>query len=490
VTRLLINSHQPFTGPVAWYEARLKSEEGWDIVGGTFPGTPFIGHGHGKNLGWANTVNAPDLTDVYGLEINPENENQYLFDGEWKDLEVGEAALRVKLWGPFSWVFKREVLTSIYGPTIRLPHGTFAIRHAGRDEVRQAEQFYRLNKAQNFDEWLEAIKIRAVPSFNYVFADAQGNIAYLYNSLVPKRQEGYDWAGLLPGNTSDTLWTEFVPFEAMPFNVNPVSGFLINANNTPFRATDPLSDLRREDFPEWFGIEKNMTNRAYRALELLSPQPWISFDEFMNAKFDHRYSQDSEVAEMVTDFLAIDATGDADLAAIQEVLRNWDLSADKENTYAALPVLTADRVLSWTTPITDAPGKLEALKDVAAMLKDRFGRLDPQWGEVNRLRRGEVDLPLDGGPDTLRAIYGGSDLDEEGKITALAGDTLIYVVEWDDQGQMSSLSVHQFGSATLDEASPHYADQAVLFAEERFKPVLFDFEQLEPNVQRAYRPGE
>jgi len=73
-THLLVNSHQPLTGPVAWYEARLHSEEGWNMVGSTFPGAPVIIHGHNENLGWSNTVNKPDLVDFYKLTINPENE--------------------------------------------------------------------------------------------------------------------------------------------------------------------------------------------------------------------------------------------------------------------------------------------------------------------------------------------------------------------------------------------------------------------------------
>jgi penicillin amidase/acyl-homoserine-lactone acylase len=105
-TRLLVNSHQPYTGPVAWYEARLKSNQGWDMAGGVFPGSPVILHGHNRDLGWANTVNLPDLVDVYLLETNPENRNQYRFDGEWRDLEVGEAEIRVRIFGRLRWTVR------------------------------------------------------------------------------------------------------------------------------------------------------------------------------------------------------------------------------------------------------------------------------------------------------------------------------------------------------------------------------------------------
>ncbi|HEX3674909.1 MAG TPA: penicillin acylase family protein, partial [Rhizomicrobium sp.] len=125
-TRLLVNSHQPYVGPVSWYEAVLQSDEGWHVAGGFFPGSPFMLHGHNEHLGWANTVNNPDLADVYRLTLNPANENQYLLDGKWRDFETHDAAIRVKLFGPLIWTVHRAVLFSAHGPVLKTDHGTFA----------------------------------------------------------------------------------------------------------------------------------------------------------------------------------------------------------------------------------------------------------------------------------------------------------------------------------------------------------------------------
>ena len=148
-TRLLVNSHQPYIGPVAWYEAVLQSDEGWHVAGGFFPGTPFMLHGHNEHLGWANTVNDPNLANVYRLTINPANDNQYLLDGKWRDFEVSDAALRVKIFGPLIWTVHRAVYYSAQGPVLKTDHGVFAMRYAGMNEVRQMLQYYRLNKASN-----------------------------------------------------------------------------------------------------------------------------------------------------------------------------------------------------------------------------------------------------------------------------------------------------------------------------------------------------
>jgi len=123
-----------------------------------------------------------------------------------------------------------------------------------------------------------------------------------------------------------------------------------------------------------------------------------------------------------------------------------------------------------------------------AILKAHFGRLDPEWGQVNRFRRGKIDVPIDGGPDVYRAVYGVQQAD--GTLTAVDGDTLIMFVTWDKNGRLSSQSIHQFGSATLDQSSPHYADQSPLFVAMRLKPVWFTEAELKGHIESDYRPGQ
>ena len=115
----------------------MRSGEGWDMVGGTFPGAPLILHGHSADLGWAHTVNLPDLADVYVLETEGD---RYLLDGEWRELEHGTARLNVRIWGSIRWTVERDMWWSEHGPVIRTEHGDYAIRYSGMDEIRQVEQ--------------------------------------------------------------------------------------------------------------------------------------------------------------------------------------------------------------------------------------------------------------------------------------------------------------------------------------------------------------
>ena len=93
-------------------------------------------------------------------------------------------------------------------------------------------------------------------------------------------------------------------------------------------------------------------------------------------------------------------------------------------------------------------------------------------GEVLRLRQGDVDLPLDGGSDTLRASTTW-DVDEDGRLSVRHGDSFIQWVEWLPGERVSSRSIQPFGAATTRPASPHYTDQAMLFVQHRLKPVHF-----------------
>jgi acyl-homoserine-lactone acylase len=496
-TYLAVNSHQPWQGPVTWYEAHVHSEEGWDMTGALFPGVPVIVHGHNRNLGWAFTVNSPDLVDVYVLQMNPDNPNQYRFDGQWLELEVRRAPIKVKLLGRLAWTFNQEVLWSVYGPVIRRDHGTYAVRYAGMGRVDIFQQLYLMNKAKDFQEWQAAVRSGALPTFNIGYADQEGNIYYLYNGHIPLRTEGYDWSLYLPGDTSETLWTAYLPFDRLPQVLNPPAGFIQNGNSTPFQTTLGPGNPDPDDYSPTLGIETRMTNRALRALELLGADESITFEEFVSYKFDMAYSTRSDVARYVEMIVEAPTPEDPDLRQGVEVLQGWDLRTDPENNGAALMILTLHYLLEADANIkpsalVDGEVTLTELLDSFARavrtLKENYGRLDVPWSQVNRLQRGELELGLGGGPDVLHAIYGR--LQEEGWFKGFQGDSFVLLAAWDADGRVRSFSIHQYGSATLDERSPHYADQSLLFARRQLKPVWFDEAEIRANLEREYRPGE
>ena len=479
-TRLVINSHQPLDGPVAWYEAHISSDEGWNMMGGLFPGAPFVFVGFNESLGWGMTVNGPDLTDAFKLTINPENKNQYLLDGKWENFDIKNIKLPVKLLGPISWTFNREAKFSEHGLVLETESGSYALKFAGMKEIRQPDQWFRMNKAQNKDQWLEAMKMRAIISFNAVYADKEDNIMLLHNTAGPIRNEAYDWKQPVDGTNSTLIWNEITPFDEIPLLINPNSGWIVSANQDPFRASSLKDNLKRSDFSKTLGIETKMTNRAYRVIEIFDNDKKFTEQDLLDAKFDNEYSKESRSIKYLQNVLAQEYE-DQEFQEAQAVLNAWDLKTDNDNRSAALGVCILSEEWRAFMNRIDAPSSKEMFKKCIDELNDAFGRVDPLWSEVNMLIRGDLSLPIQGGPDTLRAVYGRPQ--DDGILKAVAGDGLVVSLSWDSDGNQESQSIHQYGSATQDSSSKHYDDQVQLFVDEKMKPTFFDKLELEKNTE-------
>ena len=112
--------------------------------------------------------------------MHPDEKNKYLFQGRWENLEEKKAIIPVKLWGPFSWKFSKEILWSVHGPVVKNDHGYFAVRYAGYGEVRHVEQWFKMNKSRNLMEFNEAMSMLALPMFNTLYADT---VSYTHLTL-------------------------------------------------------------------------------------------------------------------------------------------------------------------------------------------------------------------------------------------------------------------------------------------------------------------
>jgi len=488
-TRLAVNSHQPYTGTVAWYEARLKSDEGIDMIGGVFPGSPLILHGAGPSLGWAATVNRPDVYDVFLLTVDdPKNPTQYRMDGVWKPLKREPIRYNVLKDGALVPV-ERMGYWSEHGPAFVTQRGVFAISFAGAGEFEYLDQYLAMNTAKTVADWRAAqVKYNAIPSVNYVVADSKGSIAYFWNAHMPRRVEGWDRKKVLPGDISETLWQGWESAEALPAVINPKSGYVVNANHTPFLASGPEDNPKPENYPASFGVDVNHTNRGYRAQDLYGGDTSITRDEFIAYKMDDRYSPLSNVMKMVADLKQVDSSADPELKPLIDLVASWDGSADRTNRAAALAIFTGQATMGGQMhDAYDRTRALANLKTTAGLLKAATGRIDPEWGEVSRLARGDQSWPLNGGPDTLRAVYVAGDLAKDRFRSGRAGDTYIVIADWAPDGSYTLDTIHQFGSATMDAASPHYADQAPLFAAQKFKRPAMKLEDLLKEAERDYR---
>ena len=470
-TMLVINSHQPLTGPVAWYEAHIKSDEGLNIMGGTFPGSPFIHVGFNEYLGWGATVNQPDLADIYELTINPENENQYLLDGAWKNLKVVKQEFKVKIFGPFNITYPLDMYFSDHGPVMKNGQKAYALRYVGMNDANQASAWLKMNKATNFNEWQDSLKMQQIASLNLVYADKEDNIFFVHNMKSPIRDFDYDWKSIIPGDKSNLIWNEFYTYEEIPKILNPDSGYIYSTNQSPFFVTDLNDNLKEENFPITMGFQSRITNRAHRAYELLDVDKKISWENLDRYKHDNKFSINSRQYKFLQKIFSYDFTEDR-LIAAQNFLKNWNLGTDNENIHAAFGVCIV--APEWLAEIKkeSQPDPIKIFKDCVNEFEKNFNQLGVKWSEISFLERGKKMLPVQGGPDVLRAIY--SPRSEDGILKAVAGDGLYIYVNWDKLGQQSSTSVHQFGASTSVKESPHYDDQMELFVNEKLKKTFFN----------------
>jgi len=469
-TTLISNSHQPLRGGVAWYELVVESGEGWHFAGANFPGSPFPFLGHNEHLGWTNTVNTPDMIDVYQLELD-ETGTRYRLDGEWRDLESTWVTLPVRV-GPVVLPVRREVLRSAHGPVIRNDKGAFAIRYGGIGRLQQLDAYYRLNKAETFDQWEAQIARLAIPSTNFIYADKTGTIAYVYNAAIPDRpaEVKADWRSVLPGDRSDLIWDGTVGYESLPRLVNPASGWLYNSNNTPFTAAGAGSDLSPDAFSPLMGIELKQTNRSWRAYKLLSEARVLDRATLERIKYDTGYEREGYVDRLFDALETMPAEGR--LAEARDLLLGWDFNADGQGEADAIALLMIRDFMSADYSNKPFPDVAEKLQAAAGHLTTHFGRLDPPMADLLRLRQGGKDLPLDGGSDTLRASTTW-DVDPDGRLSLKHGDSFIMWVEWQPGQRVASRSIQPFGAASTRPKSPHYTDQMQLFVEHKLKPVHF-----------------
>ena len=482
-----INAHQPLEGPVAFYEVHVCSEEGWNILGANFPGAPCILHGVNENLGWAHTVNSPDKLDVYQLEINPGNKLQYRFDGQWETLEEKNASIKVKVSG-IKINVNRKVYWSKYGPTILTPRGTFSIRMPAQMDIRGLEQWYRFNKAKNFTEFKAALNMLAIPGYNIVYADRYDTIYYLSNGRIPIRDPKFNWKNTLPGNTSATLWNNLHPLADLPQVLQPASGFVFNTNHSPFHATEGPENPVNRDLT--MGYETLENNRSKRFAEMLSGYDKVSFENFKKIKFDRQYPTPFAFPVNIDTLFLLKPADHPAIADLINNLNQWDKKGNAESLGAGTFLLAYTKINKSLREYLK-PGVLNTEQCVGVLTGIReemiknFGRTNLQLGDIQKLVRGNKEIPLPGLADVLAPMY--SVPYKNGMVKGTQGDAYVELVRFTKDGPIiETMNVYVASSRN---GSPHYTDQMEMYTHQQTKPMTLNKAEVYKNAERIYHPN-
>jgi acyl-homoserine-lactone acylase len=496
-TYLAINSHQPLEGWYSWYEAHLISEEGLNILGGTFAGGICIFHGVNEHLGWSHTVNHADFSDVYQLEMHPTNTNLYRFDGTWLPLEERKYTSWLQLLGPIKIPVSRTIYKSVYGPTFKTDDGVFAWRFMVGKSIKMAEQWYRMNKAKNFKEFKKALEIRGLTSLNIVYADKEDTIYFISNGRFPLRNPAYDWQKVLPGNTSKTLWgSEIIPLDSLPQVLNPTSGFVFNTNNSPFSASDSLNNPKETNLNKIMGYQSVglENNRSSRFLELMAQYDSISYTDFKKIKYDSQYPSKLQTpqATNLEIMLNLNEHRYPEIADAIVLLKKWNRKSTKDNTIAPLFILSymhldekrkeEDRIARYgTITLQDCVyGITKAKEELLA----NFGVLQVKLGEFQKHTRANVSLPIGGAPDVLAAMY--SKKQADGTYRAFAGESYIELARFGENG-VEIETINSYGS-NANSGDEHATSQMELFANKKLKKMTLDKEEVLKNAVKIYHP--
>lgn len=201
-----------------------------DVTGVAVPGQPFVISGHNEDIAWGLTNVMIDDMDFFVEKTDPANPNRYLYNGQWRDMDVRVESIAVK----GGTVEERKIRRTVHGPVVsefkKIKDAVVTMHWAGNYFSNELATMYRLNRARNFDEFRAALRTFTSLSQNVAYADVRGNIGIVCAAGIPIRKKG-DGMSLVPGWTDEYEWSGFVPFEQQPYLYNPPSGMVLSANN-------------------------------------------------------------------------------------------------------------------------------------------------------------------------------------------------------------------------------------------------------------------
>ena len=489
-TYMAVNTHQPLDGPTSWYEAHLESKEGTSIIGATFAGAPCILTGSNKNLAWTHTVNRPDKTDIFQLEMVKKSKRKYYFDDKILKLKKYRGKAFINILGIPIRVSKKYY-SSVYGPTLKNKTGFFSVRTGSLFKVRALEQWWKMNKANSFDEFYSILEMNEIPGYNIGYADKDDNIFYISNGLIPIRNDKFKWTGVLPGNTSETLWNDYYKTRELPQVINPESGYIYNANHSPFKSTSTDENPNPKDFASNMGFETFDNNRSTRIFELVESHTTIDYEIFKKIKYDNKFPTPFNYNFMdVNNIMEMQPDSYPEVADLIKQIQNWDRSTDASSTgagaYAMFYYTLADKYFYKGYYDRNFSKSLiaDCLVEVKKRMKKYFDSTTVKLGDFQKLVRGDIEMPIFGMPDVITAMNASKYKD--GKVQVTHGESYIQLVKFSSKGTEIE-SIISYGSSDNKE-SPHYNDQMEKYSKFQTKKMSFDKEWVLKNSKRVYNP--
>jgi acyl-homoserine-lactone acylase len=511
---LLINPHTSFYFRA---EVHMRSDEGLNAYGAVTWGQFFIYQGFNENTGWMHTSSGADFIDEYLETVEQRKDGHYYKHGNsWKKLRERKINLPYKTEKGQS----SKTLTVYYshrGPIVRELDGKWVSVALMQNPIDALKQSYGRTKTKNYADYKEKMRLHTNSSNNTLFADAEGNIAYFHGNFIPRRDPSFDWTKPVDGSNPDTDWKGVHTLEETVSGLNPKSGYLNNTNNWPWMMAGPKYSPKAEDYPKY--MENFPENyRGIHAIEVLDGKQGFTLDSLAEAAYSDHLTAFTVLLPVL--YKAYDAAPVADLADQIALLRAWDHRSGVDSKATSLAVFwgqelrrkagdnetarinAADRGLSFSQYVAEYTAQIGVLtlSEAKAKLIADFGSAETPWGQINRFQRitGDIVQPFDDAAPSIPvgftsarwgslAAYGQRTFNDTKRIYGTRGNSFVAVVEFGDKVKAKAISA---GGQSGDPASPHFNDQAPLYAAGKLRDVYFYAEDIKKNTVREYHPGE
>jgi penicillin amidase len=341
------DTHLAYRAPGIWYAAVIKAPS-WNAAGVTLPGVPGIVIGKNDKISWTLTNIMTDETDFY-FETLDSSRTKYVIDGKWKELEIIKDTIKIRNAGGVPI----EIKGTHRGPIISNVHPyTFIFNNEdksfppismhwlGNEFSDEMDAFLKINKAENWNEFKSAVGEFNIPGQNFVYADKEGNIAYVFGGALPIRSDNAS-TFLFDGSTAKSDWKGFVPRNELPYLFNPSSnlpdgkaGYIATANNKVLK-----------DFKYYITNLWEPSSRIERITELLKSKNKHSVEDYMYYQVDIYSPYAKTIVPYILSAFENVEIKDENLLESLQLLREWNFEMDKYQQAPAIFLTFFDKLM-------------------------------------------------------------------------------------------------------------------------------------------------
>jgi acyl-homoserine-lactone acylase len=509
---LLINPHTSF-----FFRSELQavSDEGLNVYGAATWGQFFVYQGFNEHVGWMHTSSSVDNVDFFRESIVRKNATLYYRYGRrLRRIAISAVNIPYRSENGTLTVKAFTVYRTHHGPIVQAKDDQWVSVALMQRPVEALSQSFLLTKSHDYASFMKAMQLRANSSNNTVFADSDGDIAYLHPQFIPRRDDRFDYTRPVDGADPATDWQGLHTLDEVPHILNPPNGWIMNTNDWPYSAAGRDSP-KPEQFPRYMdtagenprGIHATLVLRDRRDFTQESLNE-VAYDPFLPA-FAHL------IPTLIRAYDDLDPANPlkAQLADQISDLRSWDYRWSAPSVATTLAILWGDAL--WNDVNKDssaeqlslydalikrasAEQQLQVLMAVSARLQRDFGDWRVPWGNINRFQRltgtlaqgftdagASIPIPFTSGRWGSLASFEAHRYPGTNKYYGTRGNSFVAVVEFGDKVSARAISI---GGESANPQSPHFNDQTGHYAEGALRSVSFYPSDLALHTERNYHP--